>query len=60
KIMGTEITQKRIDLYNDHYESKILCQIEDKKDENGKPAGTCVRLTLKEESNLILTPLSIK
>ncbi|MEO6683735.1 MAG: histidine kinase, partial [Ginsengibacter sp.] len=45
KSMGTEITQKRIDLFNDNYENKILCNIEDKTDENGNPAGTFVRLT---------------
>ena len=53
KSMGTEITQERIDLYNKSYDSQISCTIEDKIDENKMPAGTLVRLSLKNKTGII-------
>jgi tetratricopeptide (TPR) repeat protein len=46
KSMGMEITQKRIDLFNESYGAEISCSIFDKKNSDGKPAGTTVRIRL--------------
>ncbi|MBO2545696.1 tetratricopeptide repeat protein [Salegentibacter sp. BDJ18] len=47
KSMGMQIIQERISLYNKSYSGKITYEIIDKKDENCKPEGTRVVLTLQ-------------
>lgn len=53
KSMGTEITQERIDLFNKSYDTQISCITKDTIDENGMPAGTLVKLMLKNKTEFI-------
>jgi tetratricopeptide (TPR) repeat protein len=52
--MGMEITQKRMDLFNENYNMDINCEVIDKKDDNGKPAGTCVVIQVTEHNEKYL------
>lgn len=46
KSMGMEITQERIDLFNENYDFDISCNILDKKEPDGTPTGTRVVICL--------------
>lgn len=47
KSRGTEITNKRIELFNNTHTNKIKYQYIDKKDEVGLSLGTCIQINIK-------------